>query len=223
MPKPHSNRRMRQPSDGVRAVEGETVVSERWRMVVWPAAVAVGVLASPPVSSAATVAGLTRAQIRTHDIGVTHWSLLTAFVGYHAVAGGHLGQITHNVRIFWQDVGSGNPGRQSLGRKVQELHLLLATARMADTEVALINQKGQAVAWQRYMKSPHKVYRFAVLNASNRHVLSVISVPWQDPTVTTVAKAAAPPPRPTSPHPPRSTARIPVMAHAWGALRLSRD
>ncbi len=197
------------------------MVSKRWRMAIWSAAMAAGVLGAPPASSAATVAGLTRAQIRAHDIGVTHWSLLTAFVGYHAVAGGHLSQITHNVSIFWRDVGRGNPGRQSLGRKLQELHLLIATARMADTEVALINQKGQAVAWQRYMKNPHQLYRFAVMNASNRHVLSVISVPWQDPGAATVAKAAAPPPA-KSAHPPRPEARARIVAHAWGALRLSR-
>ncbi len=198
------------------------MVSKRWRVAVWSAAMAAGILVAPPGSSAATVAGLTRTQIRAHGIGVTNWSLLTAFVGYHAVAGGHLGQITNNVRMFWREVGSGNPGRQSLGRKVRELHLLLATARMADTEVALIDQQGRAVSWQSYMKSPHRVYRFAVMNASNRHVLSVISVPWQDPAASAVAKAAVPPPRAKSTHPERRKARTTVIARGWGELRISR-
>ncbi len=146
---------------------------------------ALGLVASltfAPMVFAANVEDVTNAEIQAHHITVSNWSLLISFLGYHAVSGGHLNLVTRNIDTFWKEVGSSNPGDQSLSHKVEELNLLAATARLADAQVAVVNAQGQGVSWQTYMKTPHTVYRFAVLNRSNGQVLSTITVPWADPS-----------------------------------------
>jgi hypothetical protein len=163
------------------------------RSMKWVGAITVAVsVLLAPAAFAANVEDVTSAQIEAHHITVSNWSLLIAYLGYHAVSSGHLKAVTRNIETFWREVGSSNPGDQTLSHKVEELNLLAATARLADADVAVVNSHGQPVSWTRYMKSPHRIYHFAIDNRSTGQVLSTISVPWQDPST----KIAAVDPKP---------------------------
>lgn len=163
------------------------------RSMKWVGAITVAVsVLLAPAAFAANVEDVTSAQIEAHHITVSNWSLLIAYLGYHAVSSGHLKAVTRNIETFWREVGSSNPGDQTLSHKVEELNLLAATARLADADVAVVNSHGQPVSWTRYMKSPHRTYHFAIDNRSTGQVLSTISVPWQDPST----KVAAVDPKP---------------------------
>lgn len=163
------------------------------RSMKWIGAITMAVsVMLAPAAFAANVAEVTSAQIEAHHITVSNWSLLIAYLGYHAVSSGHLKAVTRNIETFWREVGSSNPGDQTLSHKVEELNLLAATARLADADVAVVNSHGQPVSWTRYMKSPHRTYHFAIDNRSTGQVLSTISVPWQDPST----KVAAVDPKP---------------------------
>ena len=163
------------------------------RSMKWIGAITMAVsVMLAPAAFAANVAEVTSAQIEAHHITVSNWSLLIAYLGYHAVSSGHLKAVTRNIETFWREVGSSNPGDQTLSHKVEELNLLAATARLADADVAVVNGHGQPVSWTRYMKSPHRTYHFAIDNRSTGQVLSTISVPWQDPST----KVAAVDPKP---------------------------
>ncbi len=165
------------------------------RSMKWVGAITMAVsVMLAPAAFAANVEDVTSAQIEAHHITVSNWSLLIAYLGYHAVSSGHLKAVTRNIETFWREVGSSNPGDQTLSHKVEELNLLAATARLADADVAVVNSKGQPVSWTRYMKSPHRTYHFAIDNRSTGQVLSTISVPWQDPS--TKIAAVDPKPKP---------------------------